>query len=110
MTAPKGSRFRTDMSTIMRPTVFFLATAWLVATASAASLPAIASFSAASPQVASGQTATLRWAVTGATSLKIDQGVGTVTGTSVKVSPKMTTKYTLSATNAAGSRTASVTV
>ena len=48
--------------------------------------------------------------VTGATTLSIDQGVGTVTGTSVEVSPTATTTYTMTATNAAGSVTHSATV
>jgi hypothetical protein len=90
--------------------LLLLATAWIATAASLGSLPAIAKFTAAPLQMTSGQSSTLSWTVTGATSLKIDQGVGSVTGTSVKVSPKTTTKYTLTATNASGSRTATVTV
>ena len=55
------------------------------------------------PGIASGGTSTLAWSVTGATSLSINQGVGTVTGTA-RCRPAATTTYTLTATNAAGTR------
>jgi hypothetical protein len=58
----------------------------------------------------SGQASTLDWSVTGATSMSIDQGVGTVAGLSVSVSPTATTTYTLTATNAAGTVSADTTV
>jgi hypothetical protein len=48
--------------------------------------------------------------VTGANNLRIDPGVGEVTGSSVTVSPAKTTEYTLTASNAAGARTAKTTV
>ena len=76
-------------------------------------LPAITAFSATPAALQAGQSSTLSWSVTGATSRSIDGGVGDVTGASSKtVSPSATTVYTLTATNAAGStsRTASVTV
>jgi hypothetical protein len=75
-----------------------------------ASAPTIVSFSARPLTIQAGQSATLSWSVTGATSLSISTGVGTVTGTSVSVSPAATTTYTLTATNASGDATASVTV
>ena len=49
---------------------------------------------------------TLAWTAAGATSLSINQGVGTVTGTSVRVAPTSTLVYTLTATNGSGSVTA----
>jgi hypothetical protein len=50
-----------------------------------------------------GQSSTLSWQVTGATSLSIDQGVGDVSHQStVLASPTQTTTYTLKATNADG--------
>jgi hypothetical protein len=52
----------------------------------------------------------LNWTTTGAASLSIDQGVGTVTGNSVAVHPTAATTYTLTATNALGSVTAQATV
>ncbi|HTS24238.1 MAG TPA: Ig-like domain-containing protein, partial [Bryobacteraceae bacterium] len=62
--------------------------------------PVIANFSATPNSVQSGQSATLNWSVTGATTVSIAPGVGTVTGTSTTVTPSSTTTYTLTATNA----------
>ncbi len=72
--------------------------------------PTITSFTATPPTLTVGQSSTLSWTVLGATSLSIDSGVGTVTGTSTVVSPGATTTYTLTATNATGSVTATATV
>lgn len=73
--------------------------------------PAISSFSASPASIPSGTSSTLAWAVTGnpAPSLSI-AGLGSVTGTSVQVSPAQTTTYTLTATNSAGTVTAQTTV
>lgn len=72
--------------------------------------PTIASFTATPATIAAGQSSTLSWSVTDASTLTIDQGVGGVTGsTSRLVSPTATTTYTLSASNAAGSATATAT-
>ncbi|MCZ8132210.1 MAG: serine hydrolase [Steroidobacteraceae bacterium] len=72
----------------------------------------IASFTATPSSVVAGQSTTLSWSVTGAASLSISGGVGSVTGqTSRAVSPTATTTYVLTATNASGgSVTASATV
>jgi hypothetical protein len=72
--------------------------------------PVISSFSATPASITSGGSSTLAWAVTGATSISIDRGVGPVSGTSTPVSPSATTTYTLTATSAAGSSTAAITV
>lgn len=73
--------------------------------------PSITGFTASPGSVTSGQTSTLSWSVTGATSLSLDNGIGPVTGTTSKaVTPAVSTTYTLTATNAAGSVTAIVTV
>jgi hypothetical protein len=72
--------------------------------------PSITSFSAAPVAISQGSATTLSWVVSGATSLSIDQGVGTVTGTSKSVSPMADVVYTLSATNAVGTTTATVSV
>jgi len=69
--------------------------------------PVIASFTASPAILTAGQSTTLAWNVTGATSLSIS-GLGTVTGTSVSASPAATRTYTLTATNPAGSTTASM--
>jgi len=72
----------------------------------------ISSFTASSYTVALGSQVTLGWVVTGATSLVIDQQVGTVTGTSVNVTPLATGAivYTLTANSANGPVTKSLTI
>jgi hypothetical protein len=73
--------------------------------------PIISSFTASPGNITSGQSSTLLFSVSGATSLSIDNGVGNVTGqTSKVVSPSVTTTYTLTATNNSGSVTSVVTV
>lgn len=72
--------------------------------------PTITSFAANPTSILPGGTSTLSWTVSNATTLSIDQGVGTVTGTSKTVSPSATTTYTLTATNSSGSVTATATV
>ena len=73
--------------------------------------PVISSFTAASPIVINGSGTTLSWAVGGAISLSVDNGIGDVTGLSSKyVAPTTTVTYMLTATNAAGSVTATTTV
>ena len=75
--------------------------------------PVITSFTASPSTINLGQSTTLAWAVTGATSLSINQGVGTVTGlTSTQVTPTTTgtITYTLTATNAVGSPTSTAQV
>jgi len=73
--------------------------------------PIINSFSADPPFITGGEISTLSWSVSGATSVTIDNGIGTVAllGTTI-VSPITITTYTLTATNTAGSVTATTTV
>jgi hypothetical protein len=88
-------------------------TAMATATVTVIPAPVISAFSANPPSIAVGAFSTLSWAVSNATSLSIDQGVGTVTGlTSTSVFPRVDTTYTLTATGPGGSatRTATVTV
>ena len=73
-------------------------------------VPTISSFTASPTSITSGNSSTLSWSVSGATSLSINQGVGTVTGSSRSVSPTATTTYALTATNSSGSSTATATV
>ena len=68
--------------------------------------PVISAFTAAPATIHVGQGATLSWSVSGATSLNISPKPGAVTGTSVPVSPIVTTKYTLTATGPGGSTNA----
>lgn len=71
----------------------------------------IASFAASPDILTAGQTSTLSWQTTGATQIRIDHGVGSVSGTNVRVKPATTTTYTLTATNdASDSVTRTVTV
>jgi len=72
--------------------------------------PVILSFSANPASISSGQSSTLSWSVTNASSLTLNQGLGSASGTSRQVSPAATTTYTLTAANAAGQVTASATV
>jgi Domain of unknown function (DUF4082)/PASTA domain len=70
-----------------------------------------ATLSASPTSISSGQSATLSWSTTDATTVIIDQGIGTVAVSGTRsVSPAVTTIYTLTATNAAGSATATATV
>ena len=74
--------------------------------------PVIVAFTASPTEITSGDSATLMWNVTNATSIQIDQGVGSglaVAGTT-SVSPGSSTTYTLTASNSAGSVQQSVTV
>ena len=73
--------------------------------------PTVTSFSASPASITQGQSSTLSWAVSNATSVTIDQGIGTVTASGSRiVSPAATTTYTLTATNASGSSTARTTL
>ena len=66
-------------------------------------LPVINSFSAVPPIIDAGDSTSLSWNVSNATSVTIDQGVGPVASAgSTPVSPAATTSYTLTATNASG--------
>jgi hypothetical protein len=66
-------------------------------------LPVINSFTANPANISVGQSSTLAWNVSGASTVTIDQGIGNVgwTGTRV-VTPVSSTTYTLTASNAVG--------
>jgi uncharacterized cupredoxin-like copper-binding protein len=72
--------------------------------------PRIDSLTATPSSLLPGQSTTLVWSVTGAVSLSISPGVGTVSGNHVVLSPSAATTYTLTATSDAGSVTRNVTV
>ena len=72
--------------------------------------PVIGAFTASPATITAGQLSTLSWSVSGASALSIDHGIGAVSGTSVTVSPNLTTTYTLTASNGAGTVTATATV
>jgi len=73
--------------------------------------PRIFSFTANPSTIYVGQSATLSWAVSNATTVAIDNGIGSVTPTnSLSVSPTTTTTYSLAASNALGGSVATVTI
>jgi len=73
--------------------------------------PTITSFTISPNNIAQGNSATLSWSTTGATSASIDQEVGDVsTSGSRSVSPSATTTYTLTAENSHGATTQSVSI
>jgi peptidoglycan-associated lipoprotein len=74
--------------------------------------PVIAQFAAEPASIQRGESSTLRWEVTGnATSVSINQGIGTVQGTgNQRVQPNDSTTYTLSATGPGGTVTSAATV
>jgi len=74
--------------------------------------PTISQFSAEPSTIQRGQSATLRWEVSGdVTNVSINQGIGTVQNAgSQRVSPNDSTTYTLTATGPGGPSTASATV
>ncbi|MEN8253831.1 MAG: sulfatase-like hydrolase/transferase [Verrucomicrobiota bacterium] len=73
--------------------------------------PVIELFSASDHYVSTGTTVTLSWQVAGATSVSIDQGIGSVASTgSVPVVANATEDYVLVASNHAGVATASMRV
>lgn len=74
-------------------------------------LPIVVSFTANPTSIAAGASSTLSWQVQNATTVTIDNGVGTVPLAGTRsVSPGATTVYTLTATNANGSVPAQATV
>ena len=73
--------------------------------------PIVNSFSALPSTITVGESSTLSWSATDATSVTIDQSIGSVALISTTtVSPTTTTTYTLTATNAVGSVTATITI
>ena len=74
--------------------------------------PVINSFTVADSFPLYGAQTSLNWNVSSSTSLSIDQNIGAVTGPtgSATIAPLLTTTYTLTATNAYGTSTATTTV
>jgi hypothetical protein len=95
------------------PLLLVLALVGLVGSSCLALAPVVVSFDASPTVITAGGSATLTWNVSGANSVTIDQGLGTLppAGSQV-ISPRVTTVYTLQANNGAGtvSRSAVVTV
>ncbi len=75
------------------------------------SAPVISSFTAEPTSIERGQSATLRWSISGATDMTVDQGLGAVQSSgSRSVYPSSTTTYTLTANGPGGSDTKTVTI
>ena len=73
--------------------------------------PVVSEFTAEPSSIERGQSALLRWNVTGATEISINHGIGTVTATGTRsVTPPETTSWTLTATGPAGTTTANATI
>ncbi|HEX7364975.1 MAG TPA: hypothetical protein VF366_07415 [Dehalococcoidia bacterium] len=73
--------------------------------------PVINSFNASPASISSGESSSLDWEVSGATSVSIDQGIGNVALTGSRaVAPAATTVYTLTASSTGGSVTATTQV
>ena len=72
--------------------------------------PTITSFVATPATITVGQSSVLSWVVANASSTSIDNSVGTVSSTSITVTPAVTTTYVLSAINPGGTTTASATI
>lgn len=85
-------------------------TATATVTVGAAGTPTV-TITANPTSINSGQSSTLTWSSTNATSVSIDNGIGAVSTSGTKsVSPTVTTTYTITATGAGGSATATATV
>ena len=72
--------------------------------------PQITSFTASANSVTAGTPVTLSWQVTGASYTIVSPEIGAVRGTSISVSPAVSTTYTLYGTNAFGRTTATVSI
>jgi hypothetical protein len=73
-------------------------------------LPTV-TLAAAPASIIAGQSSTLSWSSSGATTVSINQGVGLVAASGTRaVTPSVNTTYTITATNTVGSVTASATV
>lgn len=78
---------------------------------SSTSAPTITAFTATPSSIAAGQSSNLSWTITGATTVTIDNGIGTVSASgSQSITPAQTTTYTLTAGNSAGNTVSTVTV
>jgi len=80
------------------------------ATVGISAIPVISAFTATPATISPGQSSTLAWTVANATSLSLNQGLGSVSGSSTSVNPLVSTIYTLTASNANGTVNQSTTV
>ena len=87
-------------------------TATAIVTVNVPGKPSISSFNASPASITAGSSSTLSWATSGATTITITPGnfISSAASGSTNVKPTATTTYTLAATNAAGSNTATAKV
>jgi phospholipase C len=118
-------KLRKKRSTVSPTLLFVLLVAILIAgcgggassssgstsTTTPASSAPTAQLTASPASISRGQSSTLTWSTTNATTVSIDQGIGSVAASSsTTVSPLTTTTYTLTASGMGGNATASATV
>jgi len=72
--------------------------------------PIISAFTVTPSTITAAQDVTLRWTVSDATSLQVDPGAVSLTGTTATIHASATTTFTLRASNAAGTATAQASV
>src|ERR1017187_8515170 len=112
--APSGSATVTPSATTVYTLTATNASGTVTAQATVtvnASPPVISSFTASPSSIVGGNSSTLLWSTTGATTVSIAPGVGSVAlSGSATVTPSATTIYTLTATKASGTVTAQATV
>lgn len=71
----------------------------------------VADISASIPSIRTGETSTLKWSCTNADTVTLDQGIGSVLpGGTMTVSPRKTTRYTITARGPGGTASGAVTV
>jgi len=100
----------TTTFTLTASNAFGTVTATTTVTVAAAGPPQIVQFTASPTSIVPGQTSTLSWVVSNATTITITS-IGPVPASgSVTVSPAATTTFTLTASNAVGTVTANTTV
>lgn len=108
-TAVAGESYQFELT--VKDNYGLMSSAFVTVTTKATPTPTISFFTATPAQIVAGKSSTLSWSVTNATSVTISGVSGTLPNTgSVAVSPTATTTYTLTANNAVGPTTATVTV
>jgi peptidoglycan-associated lipoprotein len=79
--------------------------------APASTKPVVAEFSAEPSSIERGQSAILRWTVSGSSNVALNNGIGTVPASgNRRITPAETTSYTLTATGPGGETTATATI
>ena len=82
-----------------------------IPTAPSVQLPTINHFSANPDEIDFGESSTLSWSVSNATTIYINQGIGNVSANgSIEIAPQDTVKYSITASNADGTKHGSCTL